>query len=281
MSKLNNHLEEMIQSSTPSIKLNLVRDYPSKEPKCLIVCHHGIMVNLNFYDKFSKEANNLNIIVYRYDARGHGKSEGKRGYVKSIFEMVEDLKIIIDLAKKENPNIPIYTMGHSMGGHVNALFATKYPNQVKGVIIASGLLKDNFHLFGNLPLEGEPEKSIPISEAIKLKVEDEKVQKEFAKALQAYPNLLVELTISIMNSFVEGFDYLKKNDKNFKEPVLILNGNADFAVSEKDAIDFYMEIENKDKSLILFSGIGHMLWEEEKGDIVISQVLNWIQRRLK
>ena len=55
MSKLNTHLEEMIQSSTPSIKLNLIRDYPSKEPKCLIVCHHGIMLNITFMINFQKK----------------------------------------------------------------------------------------------------------------------------------------------------------------------------------------------------------------------------------
>ena len=87
---------------------------------------------------------------------------------------------------------------------------------------------------------------------------------------------MVELTISIMNTFVEGIDYLKKNDKNFKEPILIWNVNDNFAINEKDAIDFYMEIDNKNKSLIIWSGIGYMLWEEEKGDIVISQVLYWI-----
>ena len=87
---------------------------------------------------------------------------------------------------------------------------------------------------------------------------------------------MVELTISIMNTFVKGIDYLKKNDKNFKEPILIWNVNDNFAINEKDAIDFYMEIDNKNKSLIIWSGIGYMLWEEEKGDIVISQVLYWI-----
>ena len=87
---------------------------------------------------------------------------------------------------------------------------------------------------------------------------------------------MVELTISIMNTFVKGIDYLKKNDKNFKEPILIWNVNDNFAINEKDAIDFYMEIDNKNKSLIIWSGIGYMLLEEEKGDIVISQVLYWI-----
>ena len=50
---------------------------------------------------------------------------------------------------------------------------------------------------------------------------------------------MVELTISIMNTFVEGIDYLKKNDKNFKYPILIWNVNDNFAINEKDAIDFF------------------------------------------
>ena len=104
MSSLNIHKEEMIASSTPSIKLRLKRDYPSNKPKCVLVCHHGITLHLEFFDSLTKEMNNSDIIVYRFDARGHGKSEGKKGYIKTIFEMVEDLKVVIDLAKKENPN---------------------------------------------------------------------------------------------------------------------------------------------------------------------------------
>ena len=57
MSKLNTHNEEMIESSTPLLKLNLIRDYPPNTPVGLVVCHHGIMVNLKFYDPFVKEMN--------------------------------------------------------------------------------------------------------------------------------------------------------------------------------------------------------------------------------
>ena len=110
MSKIKNHEEEMIQSSTPPIKLRLIRDFPDKNPKCLIVCHHGITMNLHFFDKFAKEMNASNISIYRFDARGHGKSEGKRGHSKSIFDMVEDLKIMVDLAKKRKSKFTyIYT----------------------------------------------------------------------------------------------------------------------------------------------------------------------------
>ena len=169
MSKLKNHEDEMILSSTSPIKLRLIRDFPSKEPKCLIVCHHGITMSLHFFDKFSKEMNEANIAIYRFDARGHGKSEGKRGYSKSIFDMVEDLKIIVDLAKKENPNLPIFIIGHSMGGEVSAVFGTKYPNEVKGIILAAGVLKDTMKLFGDLPIKGDPETYIHTNKAFKAK----------------------------------------------------------------------------------------------------------------
>ena len=128
MSKLNTHELEMIESSTPSLKLNLMRDYPPEEPVAVAICHHGITSYLQYFDKVVKELNRANILVYRYDARGHGKSEGKRGYLNTMLELVEDLKVVVNLAKKENPNLPIFLIGHSMGGHTCALFRTKYPN---------------------------------------------------------------------------------------------------------------------------------------------------------
>lgn len=278
MSKIKNHEEEMIQSSTPPIKLRLIRDFPDKNPKCLIVCHHGITMNLHFFDKFAKEMNASNISIYRFDARGHEKSEGKRGHSKSIFDMVEDLKIMVDLAKKENPNLPIFILGHSMGGLVSASFGTKYPNEVKGIILAAAVLKDTMKLFGDLPIKGDPETYIPTNRAFKAK-EIQSVSLDIMD--KAYPYFIRELTISILNCFAEGIEYLAKNNKNFVVPVLIINGNADYIVDQKDAIEFYMETGNKDKSLIIFSGIGHEFWNEEKGDMVISHVLIWVQNILK
>ena len=177
--------------------------------------------------------------------------------------MVEDLKIIVDLAKKENPNLQIFVLGHSMGGHVTALFVTKYPNEVKGAITVAGLLKDTIHLFGNLPLKGDPEVYVPVNKAFQIK----EIQATDLSVLEkVYPNFVSHITISIINSFVEGFEYLQKNKKNIVDPMLIINGNADYIVDQRDAINFYLDIENKDKSLEIFSGVGHEVWNEEKGD---------------
>ena len=40
MLKLNIHELEMIELSTPSLKLNLMVGYPPKEPVAVTICHH-------------------------------------------------------------------------------------------------------------------------------------------------------------------------------------------------------------------------------------------------
>ena len=142
------------------LKLYVVRNNASAEPKAVLIILHGLANEHSLYDVFVHPFNQQNINVYRYDARGHGKSEGKRGYVKSYWEMAEDLRVIVNLTKQENPGVPVFVLGHSMGGHVAALYGTKYPNEVRGIILAAGVLRYNFMNFGWLPRPEAPEEYI-------------------------------------------------------------------------------------------------------------------------
>ena len=272
------HKEEMITSSTPSIKLRLRRDYPLNKPICVLVCHHWITMHLEFFDGLTKEMNKSDILVYRYDARGHGKSEGKKGYIKTIFEMVEDLKYVIDLAKKENPNLPIFLIGHSLGGQISALFVTKYPNELNGVITLAGCFRENMKIFGNVSLEKDPKLFLPIKEAFNIKDKENLDPEEIARM---DPLVLVELSISIIKSVYEGINYLKKECKKLDIPIFIINGSIDNMVSEKDAIEFYMETEAKDKSLSIYSGFGHNSINEKNGNLIVNHVIEWIRYRIQ
>ena len=64
--------------------------------------------------------------VYRYDARGHGRSEGNRGDLEKFDDFLLDLDIYIDLIKKEYPNLKIVLLGHSMGGLVATSYSCMY-----------------------------------------------------------------------------------------------------------------------------------------------------------
>ena len=55
------------------------------------------------------------ITVYTPDLRGHGESGGKRGDTSSKEQVWVDISTMIDLVQKENPNLPVYLVGHSSG----------------------------------------------------------------------------------------------------------------------------------------------------------------------
>jgi acylglycerol lipase len=261
------------------VKLRLSKDYPSEQPKAVLIIAHGLSNHLGLYDNFTKDLNKDQIAIYRYDHRGHGLSEGKRGYVKSFFEMVEDMDVIVKKAKAENPGLPVFILGHSMGGHVSALYGTKYPGNVDGYILAAGVLRYHQMNMGWLPRPEDPESYISTIEATHgtLNLPGLKEIKNLSVAGDTMS--LKEVSVSLINAFKPGLEYLRDNSRKFTDPVLLVSGDADLYVVPQDAIDFYQQTNSKDNSLRLYNGIGHFLMNEQNGDIVTKDIAEWIKRR--
>ncbi|MBQ6246774.1 MAG: lysophospholipase [Kiritimatiellae bacterium] len=261
-------------------KLFLRRDLPDGDVRAVLVIVHGLANHHGLYDEFVKPFGGHGIAVYRYDARGHGRSEGRRGYVKSYWEMVDDLRAVVALAKKERPGKPVYVLGHSMGGHVSALHGTKYPGEASGYILCAGVLRYHFMNFGWLPRPEDPESEIsPVDAAYgTLHLPGWKELSTFSA--EGDDGTLKSISVSILNAFTEGIAYLKKNCKSFTDPVLVLTGNNDMCVSPQDAIDFYQETGSTDRSLRIYAGVGHFLMAEEKGHMIAPEIITWIEDRL-
>lgn len=274
------HTTQMIQTKD-NLSLFLQKDIPASKPQAILIISHGLASHSGVFSDIAKKMNDNHIAVYRFDQRGHGKSDGRdQIHIKSYFEMVDDLRQVVQKAKQENPNIPIFVMGHSMGGHITALYSTKYPQEVDGVILAAGLLRYNQMNFGYLP-RPEPEGSF-ISGTVALTTLNLPMpNQESGLSLPNDPLMLEKFSVSFANRFKEGVQYLRDHDNEFTTPVLLVSGNADLYVLPKDAIDFYQETNSIDKSLRLYSGLGHMLMLEPKGNIVVEDMIRWISERAK
>lgn len=194
--------------------------------------------------------------------------------------MAEDLRVIVNLAKQENPGVPVFVLGHSMGGHVSALYGTKYPNEVRGIILAAGVLRYNFMNFGWLPRPEDPEEYINTIDAAygTLHLPEWKSMKTFSAL--GDDSSLTEITAAILNAFKETIQWLKDNCRTFTNSVLILNGNHDTSVTPQDAIDFYQQTGAKDKSLRIYAGVNHFLMNDPKGHQIVGDVISWIEDRL-
>ena len=53
--------------------------------------------------------------TYRFDHRGHGRSEGERTYYDDFNQLLDDVNVVVAMAVSENSALPVFLLGHSMG----------------------------------------------------------------------------------------------------------------------------------------------------------------------
>ena len=121
--------------------------YPPENQKIygVIQIAHGMGETSDYYSEFSEQISKSGFIVYINEARGHGRTAGdisnpsyeiNAGYMghDGINWMVEDLNILTDIIKNQNPNLPIFLLGHSLGSVLAQIYAYKYGNNLNGII---------------------------------------------------------------------------------------------------------------------------------------------------
>ena len=112
--------------------------YLNPTAKAQIIIIHGFGEHQGRYIHVAQEFLNDGLTVYTMDLSGHGLSQGTRGDIKSIDHYLDDLQLLISYSLKENSQLPLYLMGHSMGGLVCATYVLRRPTkQLHGLILSS------------------------------------------------------------------------------------------------------------------------------------------------
>jgi len=109
---------------------------PEKNSKAVVQIIHGLAEHSNRYMNVVNALVPRGYAIYASDNRGHGKSEGIRAYVKKFEKYVEDQKTFFELIKENEPNRPIFLLGHSMGAIIAQLYAVMYPEDLKGLVLS-------------------------------------------------------------------------------------------------------------------------------------------------
>ena len=82
--------------------------------------------------------------VCRYDRAGRGASD-PAVRPRSAAEMVEDLHVLLRTADIRGPYVPV---GHSFGGLLMRLFAQRFPQDVRSLVLVDSMHEDQFEVFG-------------------------------------------------------------------------------------------------------------------------------------
>ncbi len=267
---------------TTKDKINLrYRENYIYNPKAVIILVHGFAEHIGRYDYITETLNKSGYSIFRYDARGHGLSSGKLGYMKSYNDMVDDLFELIQLVKRKNPYTKIYTLGHSMGGNITANFGIKFPNLLNGQLFsgaalgyiksASGVAKPVIKILS------KPFSKLYISSPVDDYISSDR---EVVEAYKKDPLVLKKATIGFLNQFtIKGSENIFKNSYRYSYPCFIGHGGSDKIVLKESSKRFYNEISSEDKTLKIYDGLYHEIFNEKRKDYVIKDYIRWLDKR--
>ena len=114
--------------------------FPVENPRAVVQISHGMIEHVGHYTELITRLNAAGISVYANDHLGHGRTASPEEYGifgdKGAREFVlRDLYTVTELARKENPDLPLIFLGHSMGSFLARLYASRWGGELDGLVI--------------------------------------------------------------------------------------------------------------------------------------------------
>ncbi len=268
--------------TTDGVKIFYQVWLPSLPMKKIVIMCHGFQCHSDLYYVLGDYFHDKNILIAAWDQRGHGRTIGFRGYLKSFSLVYNDLLQFIHLLKQKYPNIPVYLMGESMGALVVLNFAVRYPSELDGLIVlAPGLRLKILKSLKPLTPLAFLLKFFPLKKPV-IKIPSDFDNPSYEAAFNEFDmNDLLHLnpvSISLLANLINLVGTTLSNIKvKIQKPILICQGTGDKMLNFIGAKDLFDQINFPDKTLKFYKGANHSLLMDQNSKKIYQNIYEWLK----
>ncbi|MBV8251801.1 MAG: lysophospholipase [Chitinophaga sp.] len=258
------------------------RNWKSDAPaKGLMVIAHGFNSHSGYYQWAAEQLTTQGFEVYALDFPGRGKSDGERYYIADYNAFAADIDKLVDIAQSSHPGLPTFLLGHSAGGVFSTIYALDHQQKLNGFICESFAFQVPAPDFAVAVLKGLSY-VFPHAHVLKLKNEDFSRNKEVVDFMNNDPLIAHEVQpTKTVQQLALADERLKAEIPTIKLPLLILHGTADKATKPSGSQYFHDNATSVDKTLKFYEGHYHDLLNDIDKEIVMNDILDWVNNRVK
>jgi acylglycerol lipase len=247
--------------------------------RAVVVISHGAGEHSSRYRHVAIELAELGYPVYALDHRGHGRSGGRRALVDRLDNAVADLDVLIGLARRQQPGVPLFLLGHSLGGTIALRYVLQHQDSLDGLILSGPVaaidlppaplrlaamalsavapwmpvLAVDPATISRDPREVEAYRTDPLVHHGKLPV---RTVAEIASATEAFPEQVPSLTL----------------------PLLLVHGSEDRLAPVEGSRMVHERASSEDNTLKIYDGLFHEVLNELAEDRarVLADIFAWL-----
>lgn len=252
-----------------------------------ILITHGQGEHSDCYHRLISGFKNTGWNFIAWDLRGHGRSEGLRGYARDFHDYVSDFHLFLEtaLSLSEIKNKPIILLSHSLGGLIQTCALLEKSEILKSANIKAQVLSSP--LFGvsvEVPAWKDAgatllQKIAPkITLGNELKNEDLTRDKDVIREYELDTYRHSRMSSGVYLGFKREFPIVLAKASEINLPTFLHISDHDPVVSSEAALKFFDALSSKIKGLKIVENGKHELYNDIVRAEVIQSVIDFVDQ---
>jgi acylglycerol lipase len=252
---------------------------PEGKVKAVILVVHGLGEHCGRYMNVVNHFVPLGYAVYGLDHIGHGKSEGRREFVERFEDFTDTLTIYYKMVKEWQRNEPIFLLGHSMGGLIASYYLLDRQANFKGAVISAPSIKvsDNISratiIMGKILSVLAPKMGLLALDTNAISRDPQVVTAYVNDPLVFHGKTPARLAAELLKAMQR----ITAEVDKITLPFIALQGGQDKLVDPAGAQMLYGRSGSKDKTLKVYEGLYHEVFNEPERGRVLKDVETWLE----
>jgi alpha-beta hydrolase superfamily lysophospholipase len=271
--------EEQVRTAD-GLALHVERFDPPGPPSAAVVLVHGFSAHCGAFRHVAAALADAGHAVTTFDCRGHGRSEGRHGYVRRFTDYGDDLHRVLAHARSGAPGRPAAVVAHSHGATITLDYLFRGVGTLDALVVAAPYLdlKLKVPLYKRMvsPLLGAVWPTLTMWNEI----EPETVSRspEVCAEIRTDPLVHHVATPRWFNEVRATQARLRESASNLKVPTFMAVAGDDRLVDAAASVAF-AQAAGPIVELKVYDQLFHEIFLEPERDLVIGDVVRWLGGR--
>ncbi|MFN3586822.1 MAG: alpha/beta fold hydrolase [Moraxellaceae bacterium] len=273
---------------------------PEETPRAVVLLLHGTAAHVGAYTPWAEFLNLHGYAMFAFDMRGWGQSQGfgRRAFVRSHDDYVQDLEQAYAEVTRKFPGVPIYLQGESLGASVALQASLKGGFPHKGLILNAAPVYVNLKVGPRMPnfmasslvwIGGLPGRVMPNYPLFPMQYESverwiwkKAITDEFSlREIRKDPYFThTPIAAVYVTALGKGASRIRKEAKNLRDPFIVLQGDQDHLVSPLSADYLMYHAGSMDKTARRYPKMSHTTLHDTGRGEVWQDIVDWLDMRV-
>jgi alpha-beta hydrolase superfamily lysophospholipase len=260
------------------------RYWTQPNPRGVLLITHGLGEHGGSYRRSAEKLiQSLPIDILAFDFRGSGRSEGRRGVVRSYEDFSLDLDAANRWASGERPDLPRFLLGHSNGGLVALQTVLDRNLGLSGLIVSNPSLRVKARVPTWKRLAAEVLRWIAPGITLRTGLLNDQLtqDREIIAEIDADPLRHSRISPPLYFGMTAAGLDVQARGTEIRVPILMILGGSDPIIDPAVNRAFFETLVVEDKTLNVYPEMRHEPLNEVGRDVVMADLIHWLEPRLK